>query len=54
MHLSAAIPGVTLGRYTGMKQRLLTLVTNIKLVIGAIDCICTFITGTLGKDPRDL
>ena len=46
--------GVTPGTYTGMGRDLLTLVANFNPGMGGLDCFCTFIAGSPGKDPQDL
>ena len=46
--------GMTPGTYAGMGRDLLILVTNFKPGIGGMDRFCTFVAGSLGKDPWDL
>ena len=45
--------GVIPGTYAGMARDLLTLVANFKLEMGGLDCFCTFVARSPGKDPRD-
>ena len=54
MHLSAAIPRrVTPGTYKDMARNLFTLVANFKPGTGGLDCFCTAVARSSGKDPRD-
>ena len=54
IHLSAAIPWAeSPGTYATIARDLLTLVTNFKPGMGGLDCFCTFVGRSSGKDPRD-
>ena len=45
---------MTPGTYPGMVRDLLTLVANFKPGMRGLDCFCTFVARSLGKDPEDL
>ena len=45
---------MTLGTYAGIVLDLLTLVANFKPGMGGMDCFCTFVARSLGKDLWDL
>ena len=42
--------GVTPRTYAGIRQHLLTTVANFKPGLGGLDCFCTFVARSPGKD----
>ena len=46
--------GVNPGEYMGMAWDFLTLVTNVNRGIGGVDCFCTSVARSPGKDPGHL
>ena len=45
--------GVTPRTYAGIRQHLLTTVANFKPGMGGLDCFCTFVARSPGKDVGD-
>ena len=45
--------GVTPRTYAGIRQHLLTTVANFKSGMGGLDCFCTFVARSPGKDSGD-
>ena len=54
MLLSAAIPGDNPGDIHRHDAGFVNFVRNFKPGMGGLDCLCIFVAGSPGDDPRDL